>query len=165
MGPTLLNIFINDLDDWAEDTLSQFADNTNLGGVADTPEGHAANQRDLDRLWKWADRNLLKFNKGKCKVLHLGRNNPRDQYMLGATQMESGLTEKDLGILVDTKLNTSQLCALAARVSNSILGCIRGSAAGRSRKAITSICSARVRLHLEHSVQFWALNTRKMLIN
>ncbi|KAK4828415.1 hypothetical protein QYF61_026271 [Mycteria americana] len=31
---------------------------------------------DLNRLEKWSDRNLTKFNKGKCKVLHLGKNNP-----------------------------------------------------------------------------------------
>lgn len=46
-----------------------------LGGVADMPEGHAAIQRDLSRLEKWADSNLMKFNKEKFKVLHLGRSN------------------------------------------------------------------------------------------
>lgn len=34
-------------------------------------------QKDLKRLEKWADRHLIKFNKGKCKDLHLGKNSPR----------------------------------------------------------------------------------------
>ncbi|KAK4816118.1 LOW QUALITY PROTEIN: hypothetical protein QYF61_011354 [Mycteria americana] len=37
LGPVLLNIFNNDLDDEAECTFSTFADDIKLGGVADTP--------------------------------------------------------------------------------------------------------------------------------
>ncbi|PKU47288.1 rna-directed dna polymerase from mobile element jockey-like [Limosa lapponica baueri] len=114
-----------DLDDGAECTLSKFADDTKLGGGAHMPEGCAGIQRDLDRLEKCADRNLMQFKKGKCKVLHLGRNNPRHQYMLGAAQLESSFAEKSLGVLVDTKLNMSQHCALAAKKANGILGCIK----------------------------------------
>jgi len=39
----------------------------------------------------------VKFSKDKCKVLHLGKNNLKHQYMLGTTQLESSLAEKDLG--------------------------------------------------------------------
>ncbi|PKU39372.1 rna-directed dna polymerase from mobile element jockey-like [Limosa lapponica baueri] len=57
----------------------------------------AAIQEDLVRLEKWADRNLMKFNKEKCEVLHLGKNSPRHQCMLEVAQLESSLAEKNLG--------------------------------------------------------------------
>ena len=77
-------------------TLSKFADDTKQAGEADIPEGHGAIQRDPDTLEKWPDRNLRKFKKSKCKVLHLRRNH-RHPYILGAERLESSLAEKGVG--------------------------------------------------------------------
>jgi len=116
------------------------AGNTKLGGVADTLQGQAAIQRDLTRLEKWHKRNLVKFNKENCKVLPLGRNNPRHHHLLGATGLESRLAGKDLGVLVDTKLTTNQQGALEAKAANGVClpcnSCIRQSLASRSREVI-----------------------------
>lgn len=63
-------------------TVSKFAHDTKLGGVGDTPEGCAAIQRDLG--WRFGKgENLMKFDKGKCRIFHFRKNNPKYQYRLG----------------------------------------------------------------------------------
>ena len=62
---------------------------------------------------------------------------------------------------MDNKLNMSQLCVMAAKKPNAILGCIARSIESRVREVIIPLYFTLVRPHLEYCVQFWALQFKK----
>ncbi|KAJ7405461.1 hypothetical protein BTVI_69079 [Pitangus sulphuratus] len=65
---------------------------------------------NLDKLEDWAITSHMKLNKGKYQILHLGGDNPGCPRRMGNEMLESSATERDLGVLVDGKLNLSQQC-------------------------------------------------------
>ncbi|GAB0178766.1 mitochondrial enolase superfamily member 1 [Grus japonensis] len=97
LGPILFNLFTNDIDSGIEGALCSFADDTKLSGAIDMLEGRDAIQSDLDRLEEWACVNLMKFDKAKCKVLHVGRGNPQYRYRLGGKWMRAALRRRTWG--------------------------------------------------------------------
>jgi len=100
--------------------------------------------------------NLMKFSKDKCKVLHMGRGNPKHKYRRSGEWIKSNPKEKDLAVLVHKQLNMRCQCVLTTQKAKHILGCVKSSVASRSRQGILPPCSTLVRAHLESCVQFWS---------
>ena len=64
----------------------------------------------------------MKFNVGKCKIMHLGKNNPNHQYTMNNIPMISSTDEKDVGVLLTDNLKPSKHCAQVAQNANQVLG-------------------------------------------
>lgn len=83
LEPVLLRVFANDLEDGIEYSLSMLAGYMTLRAV-NKLEGRISVQKDVNRLEKLADGNLMNFRKDKYTVLPVGRNNYTEQDTVGA---------------------------------------------------------------------------------
>ncbi|KAJ7406078.1 hypothetical protein WISP_136220 [Willisornis vidua] len=113
----LFNIFTDNVEWRIACTLSQFADDIQLGRTIILLKGNTL-QSDLHKLGRWTKANRIRFNKTKCLVLHLGHNNPRQWYRLGKEQLEICSTERDLEVLINNWLKTRQQHAQVAKKAN-----------------------------------------------
>ena len=125
-----------------------------MGGIS---KGQGTIQRGLDRFKQRNQENLTRLSKSKCKLLHMGCGNPHYQYKLWNERIEHNPAKKNLGVLVDDKLDMSQQCALTAQKVNCILSCIKRIMVSRSREVILPLYSVLVRPHLEYCIQIWSL--------
>jgi len=96
---------------------------------------------------------LIRFKKGMCGILYLGRNNHMHQYSLEDELLDWSSVERDLGVLMNSGFTMSQQCALVAKKTCGILGCIKKSMASRSRKMFFLLYSTLLSPHLEYCAQ------------
>uniref|UniRef100_A0A8C3F2F9 Reverse transcriptase domain-containing protein n=1 Tax=Chrysemys picta bellii TaxID=8478 RepID=A0A8C3F2F9_CHRPI len=156
LGPILFNLFITDLGTKCRSGLIKFADDTKLGGIANSEEDRDILQGDLNDLVNWSNRNRMKCNSEKCKVMHLGMTNKNFSYKLGTHWLEVMEEEKDLGVLVDRRITMSRQCDVAVKKANAVLGCIRRGISSRDKEVLLPLYKALVRPHLEYCVQIWS---------
>lgn len=78
-----------------------------MGGSVRLLDGRKALQRYGTGWINGPRPSNMRFKKGRCRVLHLGHNCPRQHYRSGEEWLEICPEENDLA-LVDSQLNMSQ---------------------------------------------------------
>jgi hypothetical protein len=165
LGPILFVCFINDLPDVIHTMVHIFADNTKVYNRVDELSGHEELQDDLRRLQQWSDTWLLRFNAGKCKVMHLGSQNPKLSYVMAegddVRTLEITEVEKDLGVYVDSRLKFSDHIEQCVNKSNKLLGLIRRSYEYLDGPTLTQLFTSLIRPHLEYGNVVWSPRYKK----
>ena len=154
LGPLLFLLFINDLPLELLSRLSLFADDSKLFSritangnklKVNNMDGGRLLQDDLDRVVEWAKKWKMEFNVDKCKVMHLGLNNPRRSYNMGDTNLQASEVERDLGVLIDHQLDFGKHIRTIVGRANRVLGMIRVSFACMNKTMFLSLYTSLVR--------------------
>ena len=156
LGPVLFTVFINDLPEGIQSSCKIFADDTK---IYDKSGNCSRIQGDLKRLERWTEEWNLYFNVEKCKVMHLGRNNPGVKYTMKMGNDDFDITvckeEKDLGVTFDTKLSFDPHIQNSINKANQMIGVIKRTFAYLNKDIFTKLYKAIVRPRVEYGNVIW----------
>ena len=150
IGALLFLLFINDIPNEIKCNIQLFADDAKIFKTVENEEDHQDRFKDLDNLENWARLWQMKFNVGQCKVLHLGRRNPRYEYNMGDLTLETATEEKDLGVIIYEKLKFDKHTEAQANKANKVIGLPRRSFETLDEETLVWLFKAFVRPHLEY---------------
>ena len=111
----------------------KFADDTNIYRTVNSVEGTESLRTDLRNLVSWSTDWQMLFNIDKCKVVHLGHNNPQTNFVVDATQLQGVSEETGLGIIVSADLKWEQ-CIAAVKKVNKIQGMVKCNFIGQKKQ-------------------------------
>ncbi len=150
LGPLFFVVFINDMPEAVDNHIALFADDAKLFSSVDNPTEHEDLLQDVTSLQQWAEKWQLRFNATKCKVLHLGRQNENYRYRMGDVELEVTTEEKDLGVMIDNRLEFDTHIERQVSKANTQLGLIRRSFDALDNDSFNMLYKSLVRTHLEY---------------
>lgn len=153
-GP-LFTVYVKDMDEAIRAFLRKFADDTKLARIIDNCNDAKLFQEDIDSLVEWAIKWAMVFNESKCKIMHLGRNNPKTVYTMNGVTLAETEEERDLGVVVSSTFKQSVQCETAAKKANQVLGLINRSFHYRTKESLVPLYKCLVRPKLEFAAAAW----------
>ena len=98
----------------------------------------------------------MEFNVDKCKIMHLGRLNPGHSYTMDGVELTVTTEEKDLGVLVDDKLDFGKHIREIVKKANQRIGLIRRGFDCLDKEMFMNLYPVMIRPLLEYCVQVWS---------
>ena len=161
LGPTLFIYFINDMPNTVDSLIKIFADDTKIYEGLPATNQSPTLQKDIEKLHSWTLDWQIKFNSDKCKVLHLGKNNPDISYNMNGVRLEVTEAEKDLGVVVDNKLSFDQHISEIVKKGNKITGMISHYITNKTKEIMIPLYKSLVRPIMEYGNVVWSPWLRK----
>ncbi|XP_068209101.1 uncharacterized protein [Palaemon carinicauda] len=150
----LFFIYINEIDLGLTSRIAKFVDDTKLGINAANTQAIEALREDLMKLGEWSRKWQIPFTCGKCKLIHIGYNNPQSDYSLLGNERESVDQEEDLGIIICKDLKFIKLSIKARKNAQKLIGYIKRQFKYRNKDTALELYTSIVTPHLEYRVQF-----------
>ena len=160
LGPILFLIYVNDIPEMVNCSIKMFADDTKLFRTVKSIDDCNILQNDLDTLSQWTNEWLLSFNVDKCKVMHIGKNNPKLEYTM-RTENENKILietreEKDLGVWITNDLKPEKQVISASQRAMTVLRSVKRAFVRFDIETFSIIYTTYIRPHLEYCIQAWA---------
>ena len=164
LGPILFTLYVNDIPAQLQSIISMYADDTKLfSALLSNTTNTLIN--DLKVMEEWSEKFQMRFHPEKCHVMHIGNNNPRQEYSMSCGDQQHTLdavsSEKDLGILIDEKLKFSEHINIKVNKANQILGCIKHTFKHINKEIFKLLYKSLVRPHLEYNSVVWNPHLKK----
>jgi ribonuclease P/MRP protein subunit RPP40 len=155
LGPLLFVIYINDIDDNIQSKVLKFADDTKVYRHVHSGTDIDILRSDLVKSFDWSKEWRMLFNIDKCKIMHIGYNNPNATYSVDSIDLSSVDEEKDLDVVITKDFKAGNQCGHAVKKAKRMLGTIKRNFTDRSRMTIVALYKSLVRPHLEYCIQAW----------
>ena len=152
LGPLLFVLYVDDIDSSLKCPVKKYADDIKI--FASVSDGSL--QSSINNIFSWSAKWLLRIHPTKCCVLHLGRKNPKTEYLLDGALITQTDTVKDLGVIIDDKLKWSPHCLRVSKRAHRILTLMYKTFLSRNPDVLLKIYKSHVRPLLEYVSSVWS---------
>ena len=156
LGPILFNMYVSDMPLIVNSSIVQFADDVKMFRTIVTVNDFLQLQQDINLLYEWSRKWQLKFNIGKCYMLHLGKPHEFGEYTIDAgTVIKACDVVKDLGVQIDNQLKFHNHTTVATKKANRLVAIIRKTFQHFDKDTLINLYKTYVRPVIEYGNIIW----------